>query len=359
METIHDLRAELTAAGLGRPVAAKLLLKYAFLTAIALAFVVPALALPMPLAARVLLLLIGTWFQVSASMCGHDGSHQAASTNRWVNDLIAWLGFALLGGVSIGYWRAKHNLKHHPFCNVGSKDPDVIQWPFALSAEQHTRSWWLTRQFQKAQAWTFYPMIFVFMLPMMRWAGLVHAVRALFTGDRKLEAAIDVLFLGAHLGLVLGLPVAFGMSFPMALLLYALMTGVSGVYLTWIFAPAHMAADLVKEYHDPILLQLATTRNLRTNAFFRFTLIGLDHQIEHHLAAKMSHFDLPKAAPIVKAFCARNGLPYQESSWVRGILDTQIHLDRAWDMPEIVVGDPPLAKKQPAGVAAGALAAAG
>ncbi len=135
------------------------------------------------------------------------------------------------------------------------------------------------------------------------------------------------------------MPPLLGATLGQTLFLFLGTTAFGSLYLAFIFSPAHMTTSLVKAWKDPLLLQLATTRNMETIWLFRQTLIGLDQQIEHHLVPKLSHFDLPKARPIVKAFCERNGLPYHVTSWSRGLLDLHVHIDSAWDLPEIVVGD--------------------
>jgi fatty acid desaturase len=335
MQTIHDLQAELAAAGLGKPAVAKMFAKLS-VHVVAATSLFAAAVLVEPIWAKALLIVAGAWLNVGAIMCGHDGVHQAVSARRWLNDAIGWFSFTLLGGLACDYWRVKHNLKHHPFCNVADRDPDVDQWPFAFSRPQHDRSPWHIRAFHRIQAWAFYPIVVVFMAPLMRWAGLVHSVKNAWS---RPKAAVDIVVLALHLALWLGVPRLLGVSWPMTLALYAATTSLGGVYLTMIFAPAHMTTPLVKEYRDPLLLQLATTRNFNTNALLRFSLIGLDQQIEHHLVPRLSSFDLPKARPIVKAFCARNGLPYTETTWLRGLIETQVRLDIGWDLPEIILGD--------------------
>src|SRR5207244_585616 len=122
---------------------------------------------------------------------------------------------------------------------------------------------------------------------------------------------------------------------PLAVLtLYLATTLFGGLYLTAIFAPAHIPQPLVAASSDPLLLQLTTTRNFLTGWFFRFTLIGLDQQVEHHLAPWIPHLDLPKARSIVQSFCARNGLPYHQAGWARSLLDTHLRLDRVADLAE-------------------------
>src|SRR5437868_5050751 len=113
------------------------------------------------------------------------------------------------------------------------------------------------------------------MAPFMKFSGVRHSVKNAWS---RPKAGVDLVFLAFHFALWLGLPPLFGVSWPMTLLLYAATTSLGGVYLTLIFAPAHMTTPLVKEYRDSLLLQLATTRNFTTNAVLRFSLIGLDQQ---------------------------------------------------------------------------------
>src|SRR5437867_11809429 len=107
METIHDLQAELAAAGLGKQSAAgKMLAKIAVHVVAAAGLLVAACAVE-PLWAKALLVVAGTWFMIGTVMCGHDGVHQSVSPSRWVNDLVGWFCFTLVGGLACDYWRLK------------------------------------------------------------------------------------------------------------------------------------------------------------------------------------------------------------------------------------------------------------
>ena len=338
--SLSELRGELAAAGLGPRGAGRVYAKLALLLGIAVGLF--AVALAAPLAVRLPLLAVASWFYIAAVMCGHDGSHRAVSRRRWVNELLAWSAFTFLGGLSNYYWREKHNVQHHPYCNIPGRDPDVVNAPFAFSRAQHERASGLTHAFQRIQAWLFLPICLLFLVPLMRFSGLRRVLRGLVEGEDRAYAAIDLGFLALHLaGWVV--PLLLGAA-PLAVLtLYLATTLFGGLYLAAIFAPAHLTAPLVASSTDPLLLQLTTTRNLRTSWFFRFTMIGLDQQVEHHLAPWIPHFDLARSRPIVQAYCARHALPYHQAGWARSLLDTHLRLNSVADLAEIVVGDPPLA----------------
>ncbi|KIH47021.1 hypothetical protein ANCDUO_22922 [Ancylostoma duodenale] len=75
-------------------------------------------------------------------------------------------------------------------------------------------------------------------------------------------------------------------------------------------------------------LQLYTTRNMRPGILIDWLWGGLNYQlpelepirfqIEHHLFPTMPRHNLSKVMPIVKQFCADNGLPYMVDDYLTG-----------------------------------------
>ena len=58
--------------------------------------------------------------------------------------------------------------------------------------------------------------------------------------------------------------------------------------------------------------------------------------------SKPACVDLAKAAPIVRAYCERHGLPYNETSWLRALLDTSAQIRHGWHLAEVVVDGGPV-----------------
>lgn len=335
--SLAELRREIKAAGLGEPAAARIYAKFLALVGVSLALLVGIVRESPPWWVAIPAAGLSAWLLTSAAMCGHDGAHGAASARAWVNDLLAWLAFALLGGLSVNYWKQKHNVLHHPFVNIARKDPDVQQSPLAMSSRQHEEHGgsvrFLQRHVQVAAFWILgAPLVAV----ALRVASLRYLVHEIQHGRRLRSNLVDLAWTLGHYPLWLLLPLAVS-DWKTVLLVYAIATPLMGLFLAFIFAPAHMPYPLVAESSDPLLLQLSSTRNFRTLWFFRFTLIGLDHQIEHHVAQTLHHFDLARAAPIVRDYCARHGLPYNETGWLRALLDTSRQIHRGWRLAEIVV----------------------
>jgi fatty acid desaturase len=339
--SLADLRDHLRAAGLGRPAPYKTYFKFFLMVFAAFGAMGWAVAHPeITLAGQGALCALGGWFLTSAAMCGHDGAHGATSSRAWVNNLVAQLGFTLLGGLAVTYWRHKHNSLHHPQVNVAKRDPDVEQSLLALSVRQHGEQGgvvrWLQKRFQGPVFWLVgCPLVLVD----LKVTSLRFVARALWRGHDRPAALADLAWLIAHYALWLLAPLAFW-PFTTALAVYGFSVVVCGFFLAFIFAPAHIPYPVVRESHDPLLLQLASTRNFRTNWFFRLTLIGLDRQIEHHLAPKLPHFQLEAASHVVRKYCARHGLPYNETGWGRAILDTHTSVRDGWRIDEVVIGAP-------------------
>jgi fatty acid desaturase len=328
---------ELRAAGLGAPAPLRVFGKFVGLVAVAFALLAIVVQPELTPFVRAPLAALACWLLASAAMCGHDGAHGAASSRPWQNSLLAHAGFAFLGGLSVGYWKYKHNSLHHPRVNVALEDPDVQQGLLALSSRQHATQGSFVRLLQRHfQASVFWLVGAPLVMVDLKVTSLWFVARGLWSGNRRREHLVDLAWLTAHYLAWLALPV---LVFPWAKVfaLYAFITVLPGVFLAAVFAPAHVPYPLVAESRDPLLLQLSSTRNFRTNWFFRFTLIGLDHQVEHHLAPTLPHFQLPQAAEIVRAYCSRHALPYHETSWARALWDTTVAVREGWRTAEIVV----------------------
>jgi len=62
--------------------------------------------------------------------------------------------------------------------------------------------------------------------------------------------------------------------------------------------------------------QVLTSRNVRGGRFIDFALGGLNYQIEHHLFPSMPRPSLRRSQALIRAFCDRNSISYQEDTLV-------------------------------------------
>jgi fatty acid desaturase len=320
-----ELKAELESVGAFSYRPGLVYLKAAFLLAVTVALFAGA-ALAPSWWLKVPLFLVGIATNIGLVMIGHDAGHGAVSRHKWTNDALGYALFTLIGGLPLVYWKWKHNTMHHSFPNVAGKDPDVDIYPYAMNTEQRVE-----RGFkgfvQRHQGLLFWPIALLAVFTMRVDGLLWHLGKG-----RRLAPAADryvdyVVFVLHHVCWLVVPTALFGVPFAWALGFYCAWTLAAGVLLAAIFLPAHMEAPIYRGYDENFVLQLRTTQNLLTNPVFSFLLIGLDHQVEHHLFQRMSHLNVKRAAPVVRAFCARRGLPYEERGWGAALWATTKRLD--------------------------------
>jgi fatty acid desaturase len=331
-----ELKAELDAARVFEYQPVRVYAKVLLLTCATVALFALMFAID-PWWAKAPLFVVGVAVSVGLVMNGHDAGHRAVARTKWTNDVLGYFLFSFVAGLPLVYWKWKHNTMHHSFPNVAGKDPDVDIFPYAMSRNQRVDHGW--RAFvQRHQSLLFWPIAILATLT-MRWDGIWWHAKS-----RRLEPALDrvidhTVVAQHYVACLVVPPLVFDISFGATVAFYLAWSGLSGVMIAAIFLPAHMESPLYQTYEENFVLQLRTTQNLRTNPVFSFLLIGLDHQIEHHLFQRMSHLQLRKAAPIVRAFCARNGLPYTEKGWGAALVATT---KRLGELPSIdLVERPP------------------
>jgi fatty acid desaturase len=107
--------------------------------------------------------------------------------------------------------------------------------------------------------------------------------------------------------------------------------GLCGLYLGCCFAPNHKGMPVLGEGREPDYLRrhVLTSRNVRGSRVVDFALGGLNYQIEHHLFPSMPRPSLRRAQPLVRAFCAEQGLAYSQSSVFGSYAEALRHLHAA------------------------------
>jgi fatty acid desaturase len=287
--------------------------------------------------AWVALVMLGdSWWQVPVAallavasaqiaLLAHDLAHRQVFRTRRPSEIAGRLAGNLAVGMSYGWWMDKHT-RHHANPNHEDLDPDVAPDLLVWSAEQAGRTTAGGRVARFVRRWQGY--LFV---PLLTLEGLnlhVASVRALLrTGIRRrgLEAALLLAHVAGYLGAVLSvLPPG------KALLFIAVHKGLFGLYLGATFAPNHKGMPTLTGTcrSDFLRRQVLTTRNVRGGRLLDAALGGLNHQIEHHLFPHMPTPNLRRARPIVRAYCARLGVPYHESGPVASYAAALRHLHR-------------------------------
>ncbi|CAM3307735.1 acyl-CoA desaturase [Kibdelosporangium persicum] len=238
---------------------------------------------------------------------GHDAGHRQILGSRRGNDLIGHIHGALTG-ISYGWWVSKHN-RHHANPNHEDADPDIDIPALAFSAEQAGSKRGVLRWIVKYQAFLFLPLLMT--QAVMLRAGSINAMVR-----RELKSvAFEVALLTVHFAAYFT-ALFLVLSPGKAVLFIVVHQAVMGVYLGCSFAPNHKGMPIIAagQKVDFLRKQVLTSRNISGGRWVDFLLGGLNHQIEHHLFPSMPRTNLRRAQPLVRAYCARHGIPYTQCS---------------------------------------------
>ncbi|WP_406056520.1 fatty acid desaturase family protein [Kribbella sp. NBC_00889] len=271
------------------------------------------------LAVAVGVVLLGdSWFQlllagalalvlVQVAFLSHDGAHRqifhSAARNDWTARVLA----GCIAGMSVTWWRNKHN-RHHAAPNQVDKDPDVqldaiAFTPYAVAKRGRLGQWIAARQ-----GWLFFPLL------TLEGIGLhSSSVRHLLRRDaNRLDRIEAVVVMSRIAGYVAALYLLLPMGKASAFL--GLQLAVFGVCLGAAFAPNHKGMPLVPAGMklDFLRRQVLMSRNIRGGTLTDFALGGLNYQIEHHLFPSMPRPTLRQVQPIVREYCALHGVAYTE-----------------------------------------------
>lgn len=322
-----ELRAELRTRGFTAPATTRILLELGFHLLFALggiALFVIADALPW----QALGLLIMTLGNLGVGTNTHSASHHAASSKRWVNDLLTWFGYPFFLGMSATSWRHQHVTLHHRSPNVAGVDGDADLMPlFALTEPEVAASRGLHRIYLRRAQWL--------VLPLLAWAtGFARQKKCTLRllkvlrdpKQRRLTHVTDAAALMLH---VLAWFVVPSLFFPVLDVVgfNLLRVALVGYPLFAVLAPAHypaaaVALDPGARPTDSVRLQTDTTINFRTGFLGRLYCAGLEYQIEHHLFPNCSHVHYRAMSPLVKAYCQRHGYQHRTLGWAEAIWQT-------------------------------------
>jgi fatty acid desaturase len=274
----------------------------------------------------------------SIAMYGHEGSHRSFSGSSRRNAVLVYLVFPVLSGLGSLYWHNKHDRLHHGHPNVEGMDPDIKPFPFVSSLGDHQRcnrgERWFQRNFQR---YAFWPMSLLMTMGMRR-SSMVYLCTHARTQGIDRAWLVDAAGLVVHYTCWIVIPtIVWG---PLAALLtYAAIWSVVGICLALVFAPAHIGLPVVNDQHRDWLHQIETTRNLELPRVVSMFFIGLDYQIEHHLFPKIPHMNLPKAAAITRAWCARTRMPSLSEPYLHALGDAARFIRDAWNREAISPAD--------------------
>ncbi len=237
---------------------------------------------------------------------GHDCGHRQVFREPLWNDLLALCCMPIVG-VGYSWWRDTHN-RHHSEPNEMGADPAIEYDVFAFSQSQALRKRGLVRWLLRFQAFYFIPLTLLYPI-LMRFNSIRYILKEKprYPG---VEAALFLLHFPVYFWLVfshLGLGVG--------ILFVVVHQSLFSLFLVSTFAPNHKGMVILDENHglDFLHQQILTAQNVQSNPFADFWFGGLNYQIEHHLFPRIPRNKLKDTQQIVKPFCKKHSIPYQET----------------------------------------------
>jgi fatty acid desaturase len=251
-------------------------------------------------------------------LVAHDLAHRQVFRTRRPSELAGLLAGNLGIGMSYGWWMDKHT-RHHNNPNHDDLDPDVapelLIWATTSALGRRGLKGFITRH----QAALFFPLLTLLAADLK-----VSSVKALRNGTvkrRGLETALLALHAVAYLSVLL-----IVLSPLQAIAFLLVHQALFGVYLGMTFAPNHKGMPHPTGDEDYLRKQVLTSRNVHGGWLTDAALGGLNYQIEHHLFPGMPTPNLRKAQPIVQAYCAELGVPYEQTSLIASYRQALEHL---------------------------------
>ncbi len=272
----------------------------------------------------ILLGCLGVTF-LTAQVAGinHDCGHRAVFKSTRMNDIVGLMASALIGLV-FDNWRTRHNI-HHAAPNEAGRDPDLEIPMIATSARLMEAKSGFQRYFARYQAWYYYPL-----------GGIVSFSNRLgsityFRQRRPSWAYFGRLLLYLpSIAVLFVLPIVL-FSPEKALFVLVFTHVATGIYLMNCFAPNHKGMAVVYE-EDKLSFfeqQVSTSRNVAGGWLTDVMLVGLNHQVEHHLFPTCPRNKLALIRPYLVEACAATGVEFVETGIIETNRDILRHLASA------------------------------
>jgi len=259
-------------------------------------------------------------FSVQLAGLMHDAGHRAVFRSTRNNNLLGLATTAAIGMV-FPNWVQRHNL-HHAHPNQQDLDPDIVVPFLVLNEADLAGKDSVQRFFIRWQAYYYYPLG-----ALVSFSNRLGSITYFMQHRTRPNLARLLLYLPA---IVLLFPAPF-LAFPLekATFVFLLVHISTGIYLANCFAPNHKGMPSVARDADISFLeqQVRTSRNVRGGLLTDFLLVGLNHQVEHHLFPACPRNKLKRLGPYVRQVCEEQGILYTQTSFLRtnSILVAHLH----------------------------------
>jgi fatty acid desaturase len=252
-----------------------------------------------------------SFFTVQLAGIMHDCGHRAVFASTRNNDILGFVAGGAIGMI-LSSWRYRHN-QHHAFPNQQGKDPDFQVPLTAFDMAQFLQKGRLGRSLARFQAFYFYVILSTASLS-NRLGGITYFLRSSTRSNR-----IELL---AYIPAVVILMVGPFLLFPLdkAVFVFVTVHLTSGLYLANCFAPNHKGMTTLPSESGMSFFeqQVVTARNIRGGWLADVLMVGLNHQVEHHLFPNTPRNKLHLLRASVSEACEREGIAFEETGFARG-----------------------------------------
>lgn len=273
------------------------------------------------------LIPVAAVFGVSSLLLGinaaHDGAHRSITRTWWVNDLIQFVSFTLIG-VNAYLWRMRHTKSHHIFPNVNGCDIDIDENPFLrLSPNQPWRPHF---RWQHLYAPAAYLLVALHTILFQDFVYLFKRRLANMTDIRHPphQYALFVLSKVLYFGLVLGLPLAvLPVPWWQVVVGYFAMSASASVAFVFLLIGTHFSDDTEFPAVDAAgnLPHAWARHNLvtacdwsPTSRWAHFLTRGVNAHAAHHLFPAVCHTHYRALAEIIVDAADELGVPYHQTT---------------------------------------------
>ena len=275
-----------------------------------------------------------SWFQlILAGVLGliltqfaflaHEAAHKQILASGPANDRLGRFLGTFVIGMSYAWWLNKHN-RHHANPNQLGKDPDIAFDTISFTEEDAARQKgflaWITRR----QGYLFFPLLTLEGVN-LHWTSFKLLGNPEPVKHRATEIALIAVRFGAYLGLLFWfLPPGIAGAF------IGVQLAVFGIYMGASFAPNHKGMPLIPASVklDFFSKQVLTSRNVAGGWWATALFGGLNYQVEHHLFPSVARPRLAAVRLIVREHCAKEGVPYTETTLIRSYAIVIAYLNR-------------------------------
>lgn len=251
-----------------------------------------------------------SFFTVQLAGLMHDAGHRAAFASKRANN---WLGMATTAAIGMVFvnWTERHN-RHHARPNQEGVDPDM-EVPFlALTLANYAAKDTAQRFTVRWQAYYYYPLG-----ALVGFSNRLGSISFFLRNRTRANLARFVVYLPAIVVLFAGPFIVFPLD--KALFVFVVVHVSTGIYLASCFAPNHKGMQTFPMDAEVSFLeqQAATARNVSGGFLTDLLLVGLNHQIEHHLFPTCPRNKLGQLSAHVRRACSEQGIDYCEVSFLR------------------------------------------